>query len=449
MSEKEQNAISYISTQERFSPSSVSHDCNIELTLSIKLCEQFVNVNPGISKFYQLNCPECGSFVRGMSIEEAERIYSIRCEDCGTEIDVSIDALDYYYLNPLKKKPENPNSNNAEYINTPQGIANEIDKSPSKKFLSDPQDFIWHISDLHFTPKAGICGHGHSQSLYEEFINLISKRTRIKNDLVLISGDCTDDGSHIAEKSFKKFLCKLVSLGVQTENILTVPGNHDAWNGMSRIRLAFSYLLREIYQFNKYRSYPKRNLPKIFSCFINKPLRVIKRKVNGINLEILLINSTIPKEMARGVFPTSIYRLEELEEGHKRISMMHHHLIDDLSLTTLGSETFTKKHAMRVYNSGMAIEYLINNNISISLHGHNHFQYYKIEHKLNTQNNPIHLVSAPSLLEDNFDKANGNIKDNNFIGFNLLRLKKDKFDLFFYRLNKFNYTLKHYDNISY
>jgi 3',5'-cyclic AMP phosphodiesterase CpdA len=311
---------------------------------------------------------------------------------------------------------------------------------------------IWHISDLHIRGPSLTLGNGHCEILKNKFLEILeSRNSYLKDDVIVISGDCTDDGSVESDQCFQKFVQSLVALGAVEERIIFVPGNHDSWNGAKRAVLSLrSYIggfNKEENLLHKFQVYPKRSLPKMFSSFLEKPLLEKKVAINGKDICFVAINTAIPNEMARGVFP--VVCSNPRSNSEIKIAIMHHHLIDECSKTTLDGDVVYKIKWMRVLNPAPALNYLFTNNFSISLHGHKHLQYHKRESQLNSSQAFVHLMSAPSLFEKKYDQNNGNITEDNFIGFNVMCPKEEGFDFFFFRLQNWNYCLKHQDTGKY
>ncbi|MBN8537371.1 MAG: metallophosphoesterase [Deltaproteobacteria bacterium] len=465
MQAKRQKILEYISTHERFSPSSLSIRFAVELKTAVLLCEEFASTHEDVQKWFTIICPTCESIVTGISSDKIASLKSAACEHCGTSFDIQEQNLFAFYKKIKKKEPTSASIKNnidAQVYHqsetsdnmqpTPFGILNSLNKQPDRKFFENVASYVWHISDLHMNVEFNPFGAGHCNILRKKFLDILKKRgVCLQNDILIVSGDCTDNGSVANTEEFQKFLGELKNCGFKEENILFIPGNHDAWTGSSRPLLAAKSYLNPLRSESRllqtFQTYPKRKLPVCFEQFENSPVSIVSRQMNGCDVEFILINSSIPQEMAKGVFPVVIPSF--LQSDSVRIGVMHHHLIDDISRTSLDSDHFTKIQAMRVLNSFKAFDFIFSNDISISLHGHKHLQYYKQEGQVDVPSKSVHLIAAPSLMESDYDKNNGQIKNMNLIGFNVLIPAKKNFEFYFYRLEKWEYVLVHHGKPAY
>ncbi len=456
MNDKIEQIKSRLLLEERFSPSSIVRDFNVELSVAQWICDELQSENPEITKWYRATCPRCEQFARGFSSSELTEVDEASCEDCGLTFPLDDRSLSIYFKNNPKKKdqghkPKNRNQPDVEIKPTPVKILDGMHKPPQEWLLKSPRNLIWHISDLHFRGGSLSLGHGNCDTLRKRFLEIISTRgPHLANDVVVISGDCTDDGRRASEAAFEGFLAELASAGASKDRIVFVPGNHDSWNGWYRGALAFfSYFGLKIEKrlLRKFQTYPPRKLPKVFGSFTRDAIVERVLSINGNNFRFVAINTAVPFEMARGVFPIGCKNLGPADEI--RVAVMHHHLIDELNKVTLDGDVLIKSKWMRVLNPAPALNYLFTNKFSISLHGHKHLQYHKREAQLNNSQTAINLLSAPSLFEKKYDQDNGVILGDNCLGFNLVHPKDGEFDLYFFRLEKWNYCLKHYNNSSY
>lgn len=234
------------------------------------------------------------------------------------------------------------------------------------------------------------------------------------------------------------------------DNILFVPGNHDAWNGKGRVwHFITSYLipLKERWIQKSYLRYPKREMPRIFSKFTDIAGFTERRIINEKIVDFILINTSVPNDMARGIFPLSTNSVKD--DADLRVSLMHHHLITDISKTYVDEQYFSKVRAMRVLNPHHAFNYIFQNQISISLHGHKHLQYYRKEPRPDSTDVFVNLISAPSLSENHYDENEGEIIGNNILGFNILILDEKDFGFYPYLLKLDNFVLKDYKLCKY
>jgi 3',5'-cyclic AMP phosphodiesterase CpdA len=323
-------------------------------------------------------------------------------------------------------------------------------KKPARDYLEhEPDQLIFHISDLHLSSKPQTLQSGHCSIILEKFCNILESRVKVRtDDIIIISGDLTDNGDEEDLRVFQEFIYKIVDIGILADNILIIPGNHDVWNGSGGVMMAVkSFFNREKSLFNKYKSYPKRLLLDIFSMFDDKPLINHEVTVNGVDLRFLLINTSIPNEIAKGIFPVTVGDVQR--DNRVNIAVMHHHLIDGVSSSILGLSHSTDVTSMRVLNPLDAFNFLYRNKVSVALHGHKHLQYYKLETEANKKDQQVNLISAPSLCEKKYDEINGSTTKENLIGFNVIKVSENDFDLLFFKFKSWNYTLNHWDTYTY
>lgn len=294
--------------------------------------------------------------------------------------------------------------------------------------------------------------YSHSEDLLEIFLNYLKERPSelISRDFVIITGDLTDTGSIADTDKAKKVISDLCACGIVRENILIIPGNHDAWFGDGRAGTAINSYLVNLFEcsiFRKFKKYQKRKLPSIFSSYEGQPSQTKALKLNDVDINILMLNSSIPGEMARGIFPINL-RSNFERKPCKKILMLHHHLLNDMHKTNLDIKNFINTTAMRVLNHKDAFSFIFENNINLTFHGHKHYQYFKREFRHNSTEDYVDIISAPSLCENKYNDRDGNYIDDNIIGFNLMIPKKSSYEYYFFRLNDWKFKLKHFDEIG-
>lgn len=143
----------------------------------------------------------------------------------------------------LKAKEENVNSSTSELtrLNSSNLTDNNIMKTSLDRLdenLSDSNSqwlFTWvHISDIH-------CGHGDVKELHDRKLIINELNSDIKKkindykigklDTILLTGDIAFSGNAVNDKEYdeaKKWLTGLsMGIGIKSEKIFIVPGNHD------------------------------------------------------------------------------------------------------------------------------------------------------------------------------------------------------------------------------
>jgi predicted MPP superfamily phosphohydrolase len=449
MIENSEAILNYINSLNRFSPTSLCEKANLTLMDSANLCEALTNADPlRYKKWFRVICINCSSRAYSGEFSELKELKYANCGECGTRFETSPSEIQIYYSNSnvekvvfLDAKVSARGEDRRSDFGTSLSVLNSL--SNQNAIFEIKESIIWHLSDLHYRGAFRFFGRGHCKDLVEHFLSDIKRRSNnLKNDYFVFSGDLTETGSEEDFVQFSLFLNKIISLGANPSNIILVPGNHDSWEGQSHIWLFFRSLFRRESSLLKLAArYKSRNLRAPLSIF-NTQSSVLKSfNINNLEIELVAINTCVPNETARGVFPSDVVRPNK--DGSFRIAVMHHHLIQPENENySFGIKHFGKAYetpAMRVINSPVGRRYLYDNGFKMSLHGHKHVQYFKHEMDLNSLDREVLITSSPSLFEKKYDVVRGDSIENNRIGYNIIIPKKNQVDLIQFELKDWNY----------
>lgn len=426
----------FFNSTERFSPSLICEKFNLTLKDAYLACENiYKSQTLDIGKWFRVICPFCDSKVIAGEFEQLKSVKISNCPECLSRFEIDDSDIQIFYTNETLKKKEYRSEQTAPPITLNSTTLAVIDAAfeNNTTFFNNKRGMIWQISDLHLRGTPSIYPGGHNKVLIRNFLSVVAKRgNSISKDYFIFSGDVTDCGSAEDEVELVQFIKSLTSLGANPHQILLIPGNHDTWNGASRVKMSLSYLRSDSRLLKKAGNYEKRNYILLLSKFNTQSSELYKFKLNGREIELILINTSIKGEMARGMFPNANV-IEPTSPHSFKIATMHHHLIiPDDSDYDYGWSYFSKmlhRPTMRVINASVGLNYLFSNNFNLSLHGHKHLQYFKFENQLNEINKRVLIASCPSLCEDKFDNVRGRSKESNRIGFNVILPGKDRVDL--------------------
>lgn len=401
--------ITYIlSNVKYFSPSYLSSEFALSQGMAIEICEEITKRFKFIKKCYMYDCPKCNASTGFGGYYPIDEISYMTCDSCMYEDDSDKFILISYYENNSEdiKKKDNLTKSQASYEKDLL-----LKNTPVEKIhiLDSNENIIWHISDMHFGVKHLLFTPNHSEKRIENFLKILRRRNNIVDDLFIISGDLTTDGEIKNFEEFYLFHQKLIEVGVKEENILIVPGNHDAWLGRWRMVMIFCIMWNKFFTPKKVKKWPR-----LLESFNHNKIVNHTRKINGCEININLADTTILKEISIGHFPD--LPACSNNSNDLKFLVLHHHFID-LEESWAGIRETLAETIMKVRNIEVLEKWVKNSNIDFIIHGHKHFQFFSH----NRHENAI-IVAAPSLSEA------GNHKDKK-IGFNCIIPRKDNFDI--------------------
>ncbi|MHA1440068.1 MAG: metallophosphoesterase family protein [Promethearchaeota archaeon] len=294
---------------------------------------------------------------------------------------------------------------------------------------------ILHISDLHFGGKHKYnkenlekYGKGYIINLKEDLTKDLKENLKIEPDCIVLSGDLTWQGE---EKEFEQGrlflidLCKEFNLDLK-KKLIIVPGNHDIkW--------------KKNVDFGDHRPY-KKFLSKLFdqdsNVYSDEYFSMIQKFDDKMKVAIIGINSCIEEsEEKAGIGSVGKNQLAWIEKEIRKkeinpdeyllIAVLHHHLVPVklVNLIPATKKKFEKREFSFTHDAGLVLNWLIDNNISLVLHGHQHRQFSGIESRitdLSKLNKRILIQGAGSvgLVPDP--------QDVNFNSYNLIQIDKNR-----------------------
>lgn len=310
---------------------------------------------------------------------------------------------------------------------------------------------IWHLSDLHFGnsfSSGGILDNVICQriiksikfklnKIYEFFKrfhlffnpgidsqSLLALRRSFKlrnacNDLVLVTGDLTKNGSKRNVKELKEFVDYISNC---VGEVYLVPGNHDYWNGKSFLLTMIESLLAQIFacswlNTNSIKNFFKLNLLNEFQgkSVINQTLNL-----NGEKVLLTRVDSCFRDfpAMGQGQFPVDEF-IEEISKLNVndfdlRVMMLHHHLTDYLEKSEGTVKYIRHELAIKTRNSYRASKVVENSQYDLVLHGHKHKQGHKLFLSKNHQG--MYCASPSAILDKKGEE--------DIVGLNLMIVEK-------------------------
>lgn len=447
MTDTEIKVLKLVESLERFSPTLLSKFNKIDLITAFEICESLVSLYPErFKKWFRIKCPSCNSMAASGKFNILDEINVSNCPECFLRFHPQSDDIQIYYSNSdVRTESVNESSSGTvEHKFTSTNLSFIEEATTPGEFFKNKRSFIWHLSDFHFCGDSLSVGHGHSVKLLNIFKEVLKKRSKkIKEDIFVMSGDLTDSGSKKDFGKLNEFIKEIEILGVNLNNVILIPGNHDSWEGSSRLEMILGMLKLDRFLLRKAAFYEKRYYLEPLAHFNEHASFKISKTLNNRTIEFIGMNTCIRGEMARGIFPSGV--VEPNIDKSLRIAVMHHHLIHPDSMDYEFGYSYLKswfhKPTMRVINASVGLNYLFNNKFDLSLHGHKHTQYSKYENPLNSNGKSVLIVSSPSLCENSHDDIRGSSAKGNRIGFNIIIPEKNGVDLAFFDLRDWTYRI--------
>ena len=254
-------------------------------------------------------------------------------------------------------------------------------KSYDSKTYPTHGRYIIHLSDLHFgekhdfaIPESGKNVVG-KDSLVNALLADLSKQKIAFSDiaLVLITGELTCKASPHEFHEAERFINELQDkLGLSPVQIVCVPGNHDVeWVDESANLNYEAELNYKNFSKNIYNVEPSQFLGRFSEFLINgKKIAVIAfnscRLESHENAGMGYISSEQFREASR------LLSMEE-EPFHYIIALLHHHVLP-VNFTEYYS---SKSKAVSLLLDSEALQqFLVENNVDVVMHGHQHQPYY-------------------------------------------------------------------------
>ena len=229
-----------------------------------------------------------------------------------------------------------------------------------------PAATILHLSDLHF----GSEGQTVVWDSLRTYVN-----NRLKPNLIVVTGDIVDSPS---EEAFKT-ACEAISMMQAQHQLkyLVCPGNHDRhWRGN-----ATGWMTRWVSKFKK-----ARDAKPWFAHTFNGHLAGLEQ-YNDIELVADsykwkvrfggLDSALNAKYLARGfVLPNDLELLNNLSNNASDVDavflLMHHHLLPIGAVEKVAQSAADMISGTTVVNAGMTLGALVNCQVNVVLHGHEH-----------------------------------------------------------------------------
>jgi 3',5'-cyclic AMP phosphodiesterase CpdA/CheY-like chemotaxis protein len=254
----------------------------------------------------------------------------------------------------------------------------------SLQVLRTPRIKVLHISDLHFGRFHGFHGPQLLDLIDHHFMQAVGPEPV---DYLVVSGDLGSEGKSEDFRKAGEFLDAMVDrLGLERSRVVIVPGNHDIFRTEEAEGRFLKYLefLNQFYRGarsslkNYYELYNRRTRKlvwrehhtsdSLFSVTVDDEYRVV----------IIALNSVITQSERWNLGEITGFQLKKIEAvlahlssiqaTYLRLAVFHHHLFH------VPSPFSPTEQAERVVlNQGMILRHLIENGISVILHGHSHY----------------------------------------------------------------------------
>lgn len=229
-----------------------------------------------------------------------------------------------------------------------------------------PAATILHLSDLHF----GSEGHAAVWDSLRTYVN-----ERLKPDLIVVTGDIVDSPS---EEAFQAARVAIGTLQAKHQlQFLVCPGNHDRhWRGnatgwatalFSKLKKARDAKPWFTHAFNGHLA----SLDQYTDVELVADAYKWKVRFGGLD------SALNAKYLARGfVLPNDLEMMNRLSNNAKDIDavflLMHHHLLPIAAVESASQSAVDMLSGTTVVNAGMTLSSLVNCQVNVVLHGHEH-----------------------------------------------------------------------------
>jgi 3',5'-cyclic AMP phosphodiesterase CpdA/CheY-like chemotaxis protein len=297
---------------------------------------------------------------------------------------------------------------------------------------------ILHLSDIHFGRFHGIPPELTIEDLIQPVIADIQKAQPV--DLIVVSGDLSSEGLDKEFVRSEKFLVQIAEvLGIGSERVVIVPGNHDILRSLPKEQ-RFDPFVRFVSRFCSAPGVPgsarnryvelfdaRRGLwnnigyssDSLFCVSVFDELRTI---VIGFNSVIADENHWNEAQISTAQLmrvSSTLKSLRQPQSDYLRVAVFHHHLVESPSFRKEGEP------GRLIRNQGFLLNHLISNGIKLILHGHTHYctGYKYVPYVIDNEappNSPVHVFGTGTLSGSERDPAQS------FFHFSLIRLEENR-----------------------
>jgi 3',5'-cyclic AMP phosphodiesterase CpdA len=269
----------------------------------------------------------------------------------------------------------------------PDYLVELIPPAPPKDFLDTPifcpTNCILHISDLHFGDQHAfpVVPDLHEQNLASTIKSSLERSGLARPSVIVVSGDLTWMGKSEEFEQARRMVSQLaVTWGLEPNNVLFCPGNHDMqWGPPESPYDPKAKVVSKLEEASK-------NYDTFFKNFYgveaNKWGAMARRYVlkNSTSVDLVAVNSSIlEQENFRGYGLVTLPQMTEAfnsltwntseDRSHFRVLVLHHHVVpviaQDDPRTYEHNFSLTLDAAQIVHESGRT-------GVDLILHGHQH-----------------------------------------------------------------------------